>query len=57
MKAQMKAASKSGARVAVIVGDDEKAAGTVVVRDLLEGEQSTVELEGVVERIRKVLAS
>ena len=55
MKAQMKAASKSGARFAVIVGDDEKAAGTAAVRDLDQGEQSTVALEAVVDQIRKVL--
>ena len=42
MKAQMKAASKSGARAAVIVGDDERAAGTVTVRDLGAGTQTTV---------------
>ena len=34
MKAQMKAANRSGAAVAVIVGDDERAAGTAVVRPL-----------------------
>jgi histidyl-tRNA synthetase len=56
MKAQMKAASKSGARFAVIVGDDEKAAGTATVRDLVDGHQTTVELEAVVEHINKVMA-
>ena len=55
MKAQMKAASKSGARVAVIVGDDEKAAGTATIRDLTAGEQTTVDLETAVDHIRKVL--
>ena len=34
MKAQMKAANRSGARLAVIIGEDEQAAGTVTVRDL-----------------------
>jgi histidyl-tRNA synthetase len=37
MKAQMKAANRSGARVAVIIGDDERAAGTAVVRPLRDG--------------------
>lgn len=41
MKAQMKAASSSGARVAVIIGDDEMAGDTVTVRDLHTREQST----------------
>jgi histidyl-tRNA synthetase len=34
MRAQMKAADRSGAAVAVIVGDDERAADTAVVRSL-----------------------
>jgi len=42
MKAQMKAASKSGARFAAIVGEDELAKEVVTVRDLETGEQSTV---------------
>lgn len=37
MKSQMKAADRSGAAVAVIVGDDESAAGTAVVRPLRGG--------------------
>ena len=38
MKAQMKAADRSGAAVAVIIGDDERAAGTAVVRPLRGGD-------------------
>ena len=37
MKAQMKSADRSGARVAVIVGEDEAAAGTVLVRSMRAG--------------------
>ncbi|MFL6204017.1 MAG: histidine--tRNA ligase [Acidimicrobiales bacterium] len=55
MKAQMKAAAKSGARFAVIVGDDERAAGTATVRDLDAGEQSTIDLDTAVEHLRKVM--
>jgi histidyl-tRNA synthetase len=55
MKSQMKAAGKSGARVAVIIGEDEKAAGTATIRDLTVGEQTTVNLESAVAYIRKVL--
>jgi histidyl-tRNA synthetase len=44
MKAQMKAADRSGAHTAVIVGPDELDAGTVVVRPLREGgEQASVD--------------
>jgi histidyl-tRNA synthetase len=43
MKAQMKAADRSGAEFAVIIGSDELAAGTAVVRPLRgTGEQATV---------------
>jgi histidyl-tRNA synthetase len=42
MKAQMKAAAKSGARFAAIVGEDERANDVVTVRDLRTGEQTTV---------------
>jgi histidyl-tRNA synthetase len=43
MKAQMKLANRSGARAALIVGDDELAAGTVVVKPMHgDGEQIAV---------------
>jgi histidyl-tRNA synthetase len=38
MKAQMKAANRSGAAIAVIVGDDERATSTAVVRPLRDHE-------------------
>jgi histidyl-tRNA synthetase len=56
MKAQMKAASKSGARFAVIMGADERAAATATVRDLGAREQTSVALDALVpsllERLR-----
>jgi histidyl-tRNA synthetase len=55
MKAQMKAAGRSGARVAVIVGEQEVADGTATVRDLGRGEQETVPRDQVVDRARKVM--
>ena len=54
MKSQMKAAGRSGARVAVIVGEQEAADGTATVRDLAAGEQEVVPRDEVVERIRRV---
>lgn len=39
---QMKAANKRGARFALIVGEDEHAAGVVTVKDLSSGEQTQV---------------
>ena len=58
MKAQMKLADRSGAALALIVGDDELAGGTVTVRPLrrAEGEagsQSTVERAAIVAEVKK----
>jgi len=55
MKAQMKRAGASGAAVALIVGEQEVADGTVVVRDLRTSEQETVARADLVERVRKVV--
>ena len=57
MKAQMKAADRSGARLALIVGDQELADGTVAVRDLRDEErtQVVVPTEKVVDHLRDEL--
>ena len=55
MKAQMKAAGRSGARLALIVGEQELQDGTVVVRDLSTSEQQPLPLADVVDHVRKVL--
>jgi histidyl-tRNA synthetase len=47
MKAQMKAADRSGARFALVLGDDEVAAGTVSVRDLAASSQVSVALDAL----------
>ncbi|MEC9394760.1 MAG: histidine--tRNA ligase [Actinomycetota bacterium] len=53
MKAQMKAADRSAAAVAVIVGEDEKSSGTATVRDLRgDGGQETVERDQLIEILR-----
>jgi histidyl-tRNA synthetase len=57
MKAQMKAAGRSGARIAVIVGPDEAASGTVVVRDLDAGEQASVPAADAVAAVRRALSA
>jgi histidyl-tRNA synthetase len=49
-KSQMKKADASGARFAVIIGDDEAAAGEVTVKPLRGGgEQQRIKLDGVIE--------
>ncbi len=58
MKSQMKAADRSGAHVAVIVGSDELAAGTAVVRPLRASEhhdQHVVPRTHLLESVQKVL--
>jgi histidyl-tRNA synthetase len=45
MKAQMKEADRAGARYAVIVGQDELAAGAAQLRDLAESTQRAVPLD------------
>lgn len=48
MKSQMKSANKSGALVAVIIGEDELARGVATVRPMNGGEQSEIPLDQVV---------
>jgi histidyl-tRNA synthetase len=57
MKAQMKAAGRSGAHVAVIVGEREAADGTATVRDLARSEQEVVGRDQVVDVVRKLVAA
>ena len=51
MKAQMRHANRTGARVAVILGERELAEGVVQVRDLAGSEQRSVALEDVVAEL------
>jgi histidyl-tRNA synthetase len=54
MKSQLRSADRSGARMALIVGPDELAAGTVSVRPMRgTGEQRTVLRSEVVEAVRR----
>jgi histidyl-tRNA synthetase len=52
MKSQMKSADRSGARVALIIGEDEAAADEVTIRDLTTHEQRRVPRGSVVEELR-----
>jgi histidyl-tRNA synthetase len=51
MKGQMKDAARSGARWAIILGDEELATGMVTLKDLVTQEQRRVEFERVVDEI------
>ena len=57
MKAQMKVADRSGARLALLVGDDEVALGVVTMRDLrLGGDQTALPRTDVVAEVAAKLA-
>jgi histidyl-tRNA synthetase len=53
MKKRMQKASASGARFAVIIGEDELARGEAAVKDLASGEQRQVPLAGLAEALRR----
>jgi histidyl-tRNA synthetase len=55
-KAQFKAADKSGARLALVVGPDEAAAGQVTVRDLVAHDQALVDRHKIVAHVQAKLA-
>lgn len=58
MKAQMKLADRSGAALALVVGESELAEGTVAMRRMAEGGgQHAVDRVDVVATVRKTLAS
>ena len=53
--AQMKSAGKSGARLLVLLGEEEWARGEVAIKDLTSGEQRTVRRERLAESLRALL--
>ena len=55
MRAQLKAADRSGARMALIVGPGELDSGTVTLRPLRGGEQRSVPRDAVLESVRAEL--
>lgn len=54
LKAQLRHADRTGARIAVIVGERELAAGEAQLRDLAASEQRSVALPEVVEAVRRL---
>ncbi|MCR4438492.1 MAG: histidine--tRNA ligase [bacterium] len=55
LKAQLREANRVGARVVLIVGEEEVANQTVSVKDMASGAQEMVRLEQVVENVSKRL--
>lgn len=56
LKSQMKRANRLKAGWVLILGENELAAGAAVLRDMATREQQEVPLDGVVEKIKAVLA-
>lgn len=55
MKSQMKKANRSGARFAMIIGEDEIANSSVTIRDMESGEQSLAPFGEIVDRLDDLL--
>ena len=55
LKGAMKAASQSGARYAIVVGDRDLTAGVAQIKDLASGDQMSVPLERVVTVLKEKL--
>jgi histidyl-tRNA synthetase len=55
LKAQMKKAGRLGARKVLIAGEDELASGKGVLRDMETKEQLDMEIEDIVNRLKKIL--
>ncbi|WP_375488159.1 histidine--tRNA ligase [uncultured Mycobacterium sp.] len=51
LKGAMRAADRSGARIALVVGDRDLDAGTVAVKDLATGDQQAVPVDSVVSEV------
>ena len=57
LKAQMKKADRLGARRTLIIGDDELVAGKGILRDMETKAQLEVDLDNLVERLKKIIGS
>jgi len=57
MKAQMKAADRSGATIALIIGSDEVANSTIMLRPMGSGEQYVVSRKDIFVELTKALSS
>ncbi len=55
LKSQMKRANRMGAAYVLMVGDDELAQGTAVLRDMKTKVQTPLPIEGIVDNIKKEL--
>ncbi|MCU1692964.1 MAG: hisS [Frankiales bacterium] len=54
LKGAMKAADRSGARTAVVLGDRDLEAGTASVKDLRDGSQTAVPLDSLIDSLKEL---
>ena len=57
LKGAMKGADRAGARFALVLGEQELADGTVVLRDLTSRDQHEVALQDVIEAVGRVVGT
>ncbi|MFZ2178069.1 MAG: histidine--tRNA ligase [Rhodococcus sp. (in: high G+C Gram-positive bacteria)] len=57
VKGAMKAADRSGAAVALVLGDRDIAEGTVVLKNLATGEQESISFANVIEQVGAVVGA
>jgi len=55
IKSQMKRADKLGAKVVLILGDDELASNDITIKNMQSGEQEKVALDRVEDRMKELL--
>jgi histidyl-tRNA synthetase len=55
VKAQFKIADRESAKVCLIIGENELAAGQVTVKQLTTGEQTTIDRGQIVEHAKAML--
>ncbi len=55
MKSQMSLADRLGAKYSLILGQIEVQEGTIILRDMNKGSQETIPIEGIVEKMTKLL--
>ena len=56
LKSQFKQADKLGARLILVIGGDELAAGKVKVRDMVSHDEELVDRAAIVDAVRRLLA-
>ncbi|MBL7156666.1 MAG: histidine--tRNA ligase [Candidatus Omnitrophica bacterium] len=53
LKSQMRTADKNNAKIVIIIGEDELKEGKAVIRDMARKEQKSVNINSVVEEVKK----